>query len=107
MWRFAILLAFTSFASEGQAQGGALQPHVLYSSTRDRADLVTMQRMLACGIEVSAEDSSFYAGLAQGSYVVISEPLPSRSAAEAQLKKAQACGVTGQIRMARRLIAAH
>ena len=88
------------------AQGG-LQPHNLYSSTRDRADLATMRRLNACGIPVAAEDSNFYEGLAQGFYVVISDPLPSRAAAEVQLEKARACGVTGQVRMVRRRIAAH
>lgn len=102
MWRFAILLVL---AQPALAQSGAPQPHNLYSSTRDRADLATMRRLTACGIPVVAEDSNFYDGLAQGFYVVISERLPSRAVAEAQLEKARACGVAGQTRMVRRRIA--
>ncbi|WP_431302650.1 hypothetical protein [Sediminicoccus sp. BL-A-41-H5] len=89
------------------AQGAGLQPHVLYSSTRDQADLATMRRLLGCGIQVAAEDSNFYEGLAPDFYVVISDPLPSRAAAEAQLARAKDCGVTGQLRMARRRVAPH
>jgi len=81
------------------------QPHNLYSSTRDRADLATMQRLRACGIDAVAEDSSFYEGLAPGFHVVIAGPLPSAAAAVSQLEKARACGVNGQTRLARRRVA--
>ncbi len=80
-------------------------PHNLYSSTRDRADLATMQRLLSCGIKVAAEDSEYYEGLVQGLYVVISEPLASAAAAAAQLDRARACGVQGQTHTVRRRIA--
>ncbi len=99
-----LLLALGLPLGRAEAQG-APQPHNLYSSTRDQADLATMQRLIACGIPAVAEDSDFYEGLAQGFYVVMSEPLPSRAAAEAQLWKARACGVIGQVRMVRRRIA--
>lgn len=102
-----LALVFTLAAAGAQAQGGPTQPHNLYSSTRGQADLQTMRRLLACGIQVAAEDSNFYEGLAADFYVVISDPLPSRSAAEAQLERARACGVSGQTRMVRRRIAAH
>lgn len=107
MRRMILALALCLPASLAGAQGGGLQPHNLYSSTRDRADLTTMQRLLRCGIQVAAEDSNFYEGLAAGFYVVISDPLPSRAAAEAQLARAAQCGVTGQVRMVRRKIAPH
>lgn len=100
--RPAFLLAA---ALAGAAQAQPAQPHNLYSSTRDRADLVTMRRLQACGIGAVAEDSSFYQGLAPGLYVVIAGPLPSVAAAAAQLERAQSCRVTGQTRMARRRIA--
>lgn len=99
-----MILALSAAALPAAAQGGP-QPHNLYSSTRDRADLVTMQRLIACGITAVAEDSNFYDGLAQNFLVVISDPLPSRAAAEAQLEKARACGIIGQTRMVRRRIA--
>lgn len=89
------------------AQGGGMQPHNLYSSTRGQADLATMRRLLACGVQVAAEDSNFYDGLAPDFLVVISGPLRSRTEAEAQLASAKACGVTGQMRMVRRRVAAH
>eukprot|EP01031_Cornospumella_fuschlensis_P040254 gene40254-49050_t len=98
MRRLLLTLALCQPVGFAEAQGGA-QPHNLYSSTRDRADLAIMQRILACGIKAAAEDSNFYEGLAQGFYVVIFEPLPSRAAAEAQLDQARACGVTGQARI--------
>ena len=107
MRRLLLILALCAPGFPAAAQGGGLQPHNLYSSTRDRADLVTMRRLNACGIAAHAEDSGYYEGLAQGFYVVISDPLRSRAAAEAQLEKARACGVTGQMRMARRRIAPH
>ncbi len=87
-----------------EAQGSAL-PHNLCTSTRDRADLGTMRRLNGCGVPVVAEDGDFCDGLAQGFCMVMSEPLPSRAAAEAQVEKARACGVTGQLRMVRRRIA--
>ncbi|MCX7374199.1 MAG: hypothetical protein NTW56_17500 [Alphaproteobacteria bacterium] len=94
-------------AAPAAAQQTRTAPHNLYSSTRNQADLATMRRLLACGIQVAAEDSNFYEGLAPDFYVVISDPLPSREAAEAQLARARQCGVDGQTRMARRRIAAH
>jgi hypothetical protein len=105
MRRLVLILALALGGVPALAQDAALQPHNLYSSTRDRADLATMQRLNACGIPAAAEDSNFYEGLARDFYVVISEPLPSRAAAEAQLERARACGVAGQMRMARRRIA--
>jgi hypothetical protein len=105
--RLLLILALCAPGFPAAAQSGGLQPHNLYSSTRDRADLATMRRLNACGVPVAAEDSNFYEGLAQGFYVVISEPFRTRAAAEAQLEKARACGVTGQVRMVRRRIAAH
>ncbi|UPY35907.1 hypothetical protein [Sediminicoccus sp. KRV36] len=66
-----------------------------------------MRRLLACGIQVAAEESNFYDGLVQGLYVVISDPLPSAAQAAAQLERAKACGVTGQTRMVRRRVAPH
>lgn len=107
MRRLILALALSLPASLAGAQGGGLQPHNLYSSTRNQADLATMRRLIACGIQVAAEDSNFYEGLASGFYVVISDPLPSRAAAEAQLARAKDCGVTGQVRMVRRRIAPH
>lgn len=107
-WRGPLLAVALGLPGLGaMAQGGGLQPHNLYSSARGRADLETMRRLLACGIQVAAEDSNFYEGLAPDFYVVISDPLPSRAAAEAQLARAQACGVTGQVRMVRRRVAPH
>lgn len=107
MRRLALALALCLPAPFAMAQSGPMQPHNLYSSTRDRADLATMRRLLNCGIQVAAEDSGFYDGLAPDFYVVISDPLPSRAAAEAQLERAKACGVTGQVRMVRRKVAPH
>ena len=107
MRRLLLILALSAPGLPAFAQSGGLQPHNLYSSTRDRADLATMRRLNGCGVPVVAEDSNFYEGLAQGFYVVISEPFRTRAAAEAQLEKARACGVTGQVRMVRRRIAAH
>ncbi len=107
MRHLILALALTLPAALALAQGTAMQPHNLYSSTRNQADLATMRKLLACGIQVAAEDSNFYEGLAPDFYVVISDPLPSRAAAEAQLVRAKDCGVTGQVRMVRRRIAAH
>lgn len=101
MRRF-LLLACLPAAALAQAP----QPHNLYSSTRDRADLATMQRLRGCGIDAVAEDSNFYSGLAPGFYVVIAGPL-SAAAAAAQLDKARACGVAGQTRMVWRRVAPH
>jgi hypothetical protein len=102
-----VTLCLPGFALQAQAQGSGMQPHNLYSSTRGQADLATMRRLLACGIQVAAEDSNFYEGLAPDFYVVISDPLRTRAAAEAQLERAKACGVSGQVRMVRRRVAAH
>ena len=102
----ALILALL-LAAPAAAQPTRTAPHNVYSSTRNQADLATMRRLNACGIEAFAEDSNFYEGLAPDFYVVISDPLPSRAAAEAQLARAKDCGVTGQVRMVRRRIAAH
>jgi hypothetical protein len=107
MRHLILALALCLPAPFALAQGTAMQPHNLYSSTRGQADLATMRKLLACGIQVAAEDSNFYEGLAPDFYVVISDPLPSRAAAEAQLARAKGCGVTGQVRMVRRRIAPH
>ena len=104
MTRVLTLMLAIGLATPALAQTRTA-PHNLYSTTRDRADLATMRRLQACGIKVAAEDSSFYEGLAQGLYVVISDPLPSAAAAAAQLDRARACGVQGQTRMVRRRIA--
>lgn len=101
MWR---ALALVCIAGVAAAQG-PVGPHNLYSSTRNQADLATMQRLRGCGIAAVAEDSNFYEGLAAGFYVVISGPLPSAAAAAAELDKARACGVAGQTRQVRRRIA--
>lgn len=89
-------------AAQAQPRPG---PHNVYSSTRGQADLATMRRLNACGVRVVAEDSNYYEGLAPGFYVVISERLPSPSAAADQLAKARSCGIVGQTRMVRRRIA--
>lgn len=105
--RFLILALALYLPAGGAVAQSGLQPHNLYSSTRNQADLATMRRLLACGIQVAAEDSNFYEGLAQGFYVVISDPLRSRAEAERQLERARSCGVEGQVRMVRRRVAAH
>ena len=101
-----VLLLLAVFLSSAASVQTRTAPHNVYSSTRERADLATMQRLRACGIRVVAEDSNFYEGLAPGFYVVISDPLPSPAAAAEQLAKARGCGVAGQTRMVRRRIAA-
>lgn len=105
--RLLLILAIWAPGIAALAQGGAPAPHNLYSSTHERADLATMQRLLDCGIQAVAEDSDFYDALATGFYVVISGPLHSRAEAEVQLERARACGIAGQTRMVRRRIAAH
>lgn len=102
--RLILLLCCVAGAALAQTRTA---PHNLYSSTRNQADLATMQRLRGCGIAAVAEDSNFYEGLAQGFYVVISGPLPSAGAAAAELDKARACGVAGQTRQVRRRIAPH
>ncbi len=102
--RRALLLAATCLPIAALGQG-AVQPHNLYSSSRDRADLQTMRRLQACGIQAVAEDSNFYQGLAPDFYVVIGAPLASTAAAAAELARARACGVEGQTRMVRRRVA--
>lgn len=99
-----VLLLAAGLSSNAWAQTRTA-PHNLYSSTRDRADLATMRRLRSCGIQAVAEDSNYYEGLAPGLYVVISDPLPSATAAADQLARARACGVEGQTRMVRRRIA--
>lgn len=106
MMRVATLLLSLCLSSAAAAQGG-IAPHNLYSSTRGQADLATMQRLRACGIDAVAEDSNYYEGLGPNFYVVIAGPLRSTAAAADQLARARACGVTGQTRMVRRRIAAH
>lgn len=102
----ALMLALL-LAAPAAAQPTRMAPHNVYSSTRGQADLATMRRLNACGVQAHAEDSNFYEGLAPGFYVVISDPLPSREAAAAQLARARQCGIEGQTRMVRRRIAAH
>jgi hypothetical protein len=100
MTRLALILA-ACLPAAALAQSN--QPHNLFSSTRGQADLATMQRLRACGIDAVAEDSNFYQGLAPNFYVVIAGPL-SPAAAAAQLERARGCGVQGQTRMVVRRI---
>ena len=101
-WLLAGVVASLAVTAWAQTR---VAPHNLYSSTRGRADLATMQRLQSCGIPAVAEDSNFYEGLAPDFLVVIAGPLASAAAAAEQLSRARACGVEGQTRMVRRRIA--
>ena len=104
--RILMLLLALGLSTSAWAQSGT-KPHNLYSSTRNRADLATMGRLQSCGIDVVAEGSNFYNGLAVDFYVVLSEPFRSAAAAADELGRARAFGINGQTRMVRRRIAAH